>query len=196
MSGLTPPALSRFRDLLGARGSSMDQLAVDCMCGRAHLSQVVNGHRPSPETMGRIYAMTSGAEWAELVSLEHFATWNKQARAVRYGFQQQVTCAWCKTPQGFQPCDEISARAVTHGMCPPCYGVYFGGADAAEVARFTEEARAMRGRPRAFLVRTEAGLDVHRSADGTPPALADDREISPDSFAQQSPAMAGTTTEG
>lgn len=152
------------------------------MCGRAHLSQVLWGHRSSPETMARIYAVVTPVEWALLVPLEHFATWNKAQLAAGDDapvWQMRVVCAWCQRPQGFKACVRARARGITHGVCPDCHD--------REMAALEAETG------RAYLVRTEAGLQVHRSTSGEPPALADDREILPDDL---SPAPVGAGNHG
>lgn len=181
MAGLTPLPVYHFRRALRARGVDIKDLADACMCGRAHLSQVLWGHRRSDETLARVYAVTTADEWARLVPMEFIATWNKRQEVAgpdALVWQMRVVCAGCQTLQGFKPCIAEMAREVSHGLCTDCF--------AAERERITAYF-AERKRPRAFLVRTEAGLDVHRSADGTPPALADDREFAPETF----PAFAG-----
>lgn len=181
MAGVTPLPVYNFRRALRARGMEINDLAAACMCGRAHLSQVLWGHRRSDETMARVYAVTTPAEWAHLVPLEYVSMWN--ARQVAAGpealvWQMRVVCAGCQQLQGFKPCIAEMAREVSHGLCTDCF--------AAERERITAFF-ATRPRPRAYLVRTEAGLQVHRSLDGTAPALADDREIVSEAF----PAVAG-----
>lgn len=171
MSGLTPVPLYAFRQMLRWRGSSCEQLADEIGCGRAHTSQVLNGHRAGGDTWARIYAVVTEPEWAMLSQLEHCATWNKRQLAAgetAMVWQMRVQCGDCRRWEGFRPCVRKMARKVTHGLCPDCY------------ARALAQLEAMKpveseDRSRAYLVRTEAGLAVHRSE--TRPALADDREL-------------------
>jgi len=184
VSGLTPFPLYSFRRMLRARGSSCEILADEIGCGRAHTSQVLNGHRPGGDTWARIYAVVTAEEWAFLSQLEHCATWNRRQLAAgetAMVWQMRVQCGSCRRWEGFRPCVQKMARKVTHGLCPDCYAVEMAKLD----ALIAEEVGA--DASRSHLVRTEAGLAVHRSP--TRPALADDREL-PQSFVEGDAAAA------
>lgn len=173
MSGLTPFPLYSFRRMLRARGSSCEMLADEIGGGRAHTSQVLNGHRPGGDTWARIYAVVTEEEWAVLSQLEHCATWNRRQLAAgetAMVWQMRVQCGGCRRWEGFRPCVQKMARKVTHGLCPECYAI-----ELAKLEAMSSPAVETEDRRRPYLVRTEAGLAVHRSE--TRPALADDREL-------------------
>ncbi len=177
MSGLTPIALVRFRDQLGTRGSSFERLADEIGCGRSHVSQVLHGHRLGGDTWPLIRAVVTDGEWATLLQMEHCATWNTAQCALGDGvfvWRMRVRCGWCRQPQGFKACARAAAGKTTHSVCPVCF----------EARRHELEALNAGAKPevavpesRAYLVRTDAGLQVHHST--SRPALADDRELSP-----------------
>lgn len=170
MAGLTPFAFSTFRRLLRARGSSLENLAAEIGTGRAYLSRVLWGHFASPETWARIHAVVTPEEWRALCDVEHCPAWNNQAPDLPWCVR--VVCGWCGEAQPFKPVATPAAPgAVSHGLCPACFDSQFPQLRAmapAVCARVEYAARS-------YLVRTEAGLQVHDSREV--PALADARDF-------------------
>jgi hypothetical protein len=167
MSGLTPTALYEFRRLLWGRDFPLELLAAALPVGRSHLSQVLWGYRPSPETWQKVRAWVTPDEWAILLQLEHCATWNKaqEAResAGERAWLMRRQCATCKKWEGYVPCVAASAHKITHGICPDCY------------RREILDVIAASPQPirRPYLVKTESA---------TRPELASDRELTPEDF--------------
>ena len=56
--------LKNFRRCLRRRGETISRLAAKCCCGRAHVSQVFNGHRPGGPTRRKLRGLlTLGEQW-------------------------------------------------------------------------------------------------------------------------------------
>jgi len=58
--------LKQFRHGLRVRGVSISRLAEACICGRAHVSQVLNGRRPGSQTKRKLRSVLMLNEQWEL----------------------------------------------------------------------------------------------------------------------------------
>jgi hypothetical protein len=62
MSGIKDVNLSWFFRSLHARGMDVTKLAEQLMCGRSHLSQVLNGRRPGGHTWPKLQRVLTPRE--------------------------------------------------------------------------------------------------------------------------------------
>jgi transcriptional regulator with XRE-family HTH domain len=72
------PALGAFQRWCRARGIRQEQLAEDAMTSRAHLSQVLTGHRRGKHTWRRLVRVLPREG---LLLLQQCSSWNADARA-------------------------------------------------------------------------------------------------------------------
>jgi hypothetical protein len=152
MSGLTPIPLLEFRRALGARGWSLCDLADAAQCSPQHLSRMLWGRdrRGGLTLFNRLRACVTPREWVLLLGLPHIREWN-DAQSARGAMPWRVrwVCAECGATLGFVPAPTATLPgAARPGVCPDC------------VERLTR-------RTALWLVRTEAGLQMH-AADARP----------------------------
>lgn len=66
MSGIKEPAMTAFYRKLRARGHTITSLADVMMCGRTHLTLVINGDRPGTQTWRKLKRVLTAEELALL----------------------------------------------------------------------------------------------------------------------------------
>lgn len=66
MSGIKPIAVTEFIRTLKGRGMTLSELANQMNCGRSHLSQVINGHRPGGHTWAKLAKALPAEDVAKL----------------------------------------------------------------------------------------------------------------------------------
>lgn len=81
MRRLRHPQCEAFFRALHARGETVVNLALKLGCGRAHLTQVLNGTRTGQRTMDKLADVLLPAELAQLEHRSTWRTWLHQQRA-------------------------------------------------------------------------------------------------------------------
>jgi hypothetical protein len=128
MSGLTPIPIAEFQRCLRARGSSMSALAAEIGVARNTLWRALRGETGADEIRKRVHACTTEAEWAHLIQLEHWATWNTAQLALSDASRpwlMRSECMHCRGDRHFVPSCRVSARGVTSGLCPDCLRTHY-----------------------------------------------------------------------
>lgn len=82
MRRIRHPDCERFFKLLHGRGESVVNLALKLVCGRAHLTQVLNGTRTGRRTVEKLAGVLTEPEWA---LLEQRSTWRTWVHDQRHG---------------------------------------------------------------------------------------------------------------
>lgn len=88
MRRLRHPDCEAFFRALHARGESVVNLALKLGCGRAHLTQVLNGTRTGLRTMDKLAEVLTTAELAQLEHRSTWRVWLKQQRAAAAAHQE------------------------------------------------------------------------------------------------------------